>query len=257
MQIRTLIVDDEAPARSELAYLLASYPDLEIQETQTAGEALTTIRNDRPDLVFLDIQMPGMDGFDVLREARYLPEPPLFIFVTAYDQYAVRAFEKNAVDYLLKPVSSERLKKSVERVREILGRQEKAADAQPELGDLLKTVAGDRPLPRFTVERGGRIQFIDFENIIYFELHDRKILVNTRDASIPCHGLTSLDEVEARVASQPFLRINRSTVVNLNRIREFTPWTGGKYCLILDDDGSTEVTLSRSRVREFKKRIGL
>ncbi|BDQ38596.1 DNA-binding response regulator [Pseudodesulfovibrio nedwellii] len=257
MQIRTLIVDDEAPARNELAYLLASFPDLDIQEAQTAGEALTAIRNESPDLVFMDIQMPGQDGFDVLREARYLPNPPLFIFVTAYDQYAVRAFEKNAVDYLLKPVSSKRLKKSVERVREILDKQDKTNDPQPELGDLLKTVSSDRPLPRFTVERNGRIQFIDFRDIVYFELQDRKIMVNTLDESLLCHALTSLDEVEDRVASQPFLRINRSTVVNLNHVREFTPWTSGKYCLILDDDGSTEVTLTRGRVKEFKKRLGL
>ena len=257
MKIRTLIVDDEAPARNELAYLLASFPDLDIREAQTASEALTAIRNDAPAIVFQDIQMPGHDGFDILREARCLPNPPLFVFVTAYDQYAIKAFEKNAVDYLLKPVLSERLKKSVNRIRKTLGKQKGNSDPQPELGDLLKTVSSDRPLTRFTVERSGRIQFVDFDDIIYFELLDRKIMLNTHDECHPCHGLTSLDEVETRVASEPFLRINRSTVVNLRRVREFTPWTGGKYCLILDDDASTEVTLSRSRVRDFKKRLGL
>ncbi len=257
MQIRTLIVDDEAPARNELAYLLASYPDLEIQEAQTAASALEIIRNDSPDLVFLDIQMPERDGFDVLREARCLPNPPLFVFVTAYDQYAVRAFEKNAVDYLLKPIAAERLQMSIERVREILGKKDRESDSQPELQELLNTVQKGQALPRLTVERNGRIQLIDYDDIVYFEFSDRKIIANTREESFPCHGLTALDEVEARVTSLPFLRINRSTVVNLNKVREFTPWTGGKYCLVLDDDASTELTLSRSRVREFKLRLGL
>ncbi len=147
MQIRTLIVDDEAPARNELAYLLASYPDLEIQEAQTAASALEIIRNDSPDLVFLDIQMPERDGFDVLREARCLPNPPLFVFVTAYDQYAVRAFEKNAVDYLLKPIAAERLQMSIERVREILGKKDRESDSQPELQELLNTVQKGQALP--------------------------------------------------------------------------------------------------------------
>jgi len=257
MEIKTLIVDDEAPARDELIYLLASFPDIRIREAQTAGKALDTIRNDSPDLVFLDIQMPGRDGFDVLRESRCLPNPPLFIFVTAYDQYAVLAFEKNAVDYLLKPISSKRLKMSIERVRDLLGRQGETDDLQPELDGLLGNMARGKPLLRLTVEKGGRIQLIGFDDIVYCELCDKKILVHTTEQSFPCHGLTSLDEMEARVNTMQFLRINRSTIVNLNHVKEFSPWTSGKYCLILGDDASTELTLSRSRVKNFKKRLGL
>ena len=255
MTIRTLIVDDEAPARSELSFLLESFPDIEASEARTAREALDMIRSQSPDLVFLDIQMPGADGFDVLREARCLPAPPLFIFVTAYDQYAIRAFEKNAVDYLLKPVESKRLKVSVERVRELLGSNAPGSDAQPEMNDLLTAVG--KPLRRLTVEKNGRLQLIDFDTVVYFELCDRKIMVNTYDGCHPCHGLASLDDVEARVAGLPFLRINRSAVVNLNRVKEFSPWVGGKYTLVLDDDGSTELTLSRGRVKDFKQRLGL
>lgn len=257
MKIRALIVDDEAPARNELAYLLDSFPDIEAQEAQTAAAALTAIRGGELDLVFLDIQMPGQDGFDVLRESRCLPDPPLFIFVTAYDQYAIKAFEKNAVDYLLKPISAQRLKVSVKRVRNLLGKGGDGADLQPEMHGLLSALSPGNTLPRLTVERNGRLQLMDYEDIVYFELSDRKIIANTRQESLVCHGLTALDELETRVASLPFLRVNRSTVVNLNRVREFTPWTAGKYCLVLDDDGSTEVTLSRGRVKDFKQRLGL
>ena len=255
MKIRTLIVDDEAPARSELSFLLESFPDIEASEARTAREALDVIRTKDPDLVFLDIQMPGADGFDVLREARCLPDPPLFVFVTAYDRYAVRAFEKNAVDYLLKPVESSRLRVSVERVREMLGRKSPGNDPQPEMNDLLTAVG--KPLQRLTIEKNGRLQLMNFDEVVYFELSDRKILANTYDGSHPCYGLATLDDVESRMADLPFLRINRSAVVNLNRVKEFSPWTGGKYTLVLDDDGSTELTLSRSRVRDFKMRLGL
>ena len=257
MKIRALIVDDEAPARNELAYLLASFPDVETMEARTGGSALEIIRDSSPDVVFLDIQMPGRDGFDVLREARQYPNPPLFVFVTAYDRYAIRAFEMNAVDYLLKPVMADRLTVSMERVRELLGRRDNAGDLQPELGDLLADLPSGEPLPRLSVDANGRIQLIDYENIVYFELSDRKIVVNTHDKSFPCHGLATLDDVEARVGNLHFLRINRGVVVNLNRVREFTPWTGGKYALIMDDEGSTELTLSRGRVRDFKQRLGL
>lgn len=255
MTIRALIVDDEAPARNELAFLLESFPDIEADEARTARQALSIIRAEAPDLVFLDIQMPEMDGFDVLHEARCLPNPPLFVFVTAYDKYAIRAFEKNAVDYLLKPVESSRLRVSVERVRELLDRNVSGQDPQPEVNNLLSTVG--RPLQRLTVKKNGRLQLIDFNTVVYFELSGRKIVVNTYDGSHSCHGLATLDDVEARVTGLPFLRINRSAVVNLNRVREFSPWVGGKYTLVLDDDGSTELPLSRGRVKEFKQRLGL
>lgn len=255
MKIRTLIVDDEAPARSELSFLLESFPDIEASEARTAREALDFIRTQAPDLVFLDIQMPGADGFDVLREARCLPNPPLFVFVTAYNRYAVRAFEKNAVDYLLKPVESARLRVSVERVREMLGEKSPDNDPQPEMNDLLTAVG--KPLRRLTIEKNGRLQLMNFDDVVYFELSDRKIMASTYDGCHPCYGLATLDDVESRMADLPFLRINRSAVVNLNRVKEFSPWTGGKYTLVLDDDGSTELTLSRSRVRDFKNRLGL
>ncbi len=235
-----------------MAYLLTSFPDVEVLEAQNVTQALEIIRSDSPDLVFLDIQMPGKDGFDVHRDALCLPDPPLFIFVTAYDDYAVRAFEENAVDYLLKPVSVERLKKSMERIRMIM--QAKKTNAG---GDGAKAPKNLR-LERLTVEKSGRIQLLPPEEVVYCERVDKQLMVSTYSETFPCHGFSSLDEFEERVRSHhSFFRINRGTVVNLSRVREFSPWTAGKYVLVLDDDGSTEVTLSRGRVREFKLRLGL
>lgn len=260
MSIRTLLVDDEPPARDELSYLLTSFPDLDVSEAQNATEALQAIRETSPDLVFLDIQMPGRDGFHVLREALCLPQPPLFVFVTAYNEYAVRAFEENAVDYLLKPVSRERLHKTVERVRGLLRRQHASGPVQAGLEALALAQAqapGQGALVRLTVETGGRIQLVDASEVTHCEKLDKRIMVHTRRESFPCHGPATLDELEDRLRSLPFFRINRGTVVNLERVREFSPWTAGKYCLVLDDDAGTEVTLSRSRVKDFKQRLGI
>lgn len=256
MTIQALVVDDETPARTELTYLLESYPDIEVREAATAREALEAIRSGDVDLVFQDIQMPGMDGFEVLRQSRLLADPPLFVFVTAYDQYAIQAFEKNAVDYLLKPVSSDRLTLSVERVREILGTKPSGRDPQPEMVGLLEDMPG-AAIQRLTVEYNGGLLLIGFEDVAYFESSGRKIVACTHDHCYPCHGLASFDDVESKVAGLPFLRINRSTMVNLKHIKSFAPWQGGKYSLVLDDDASTELTLSRGRVKEFKQRLGL
>jgi len=257
MTIRTLLVDDEPPARDELAYLLASFPDLELAEAPNATKALRAIRDTSPDLVFLDIQMPGRDGFHVLRESLCLPLPLLFVFVTAYNEYAVRAFEENAVDYLLKPVSRERLHISVERVRGLLRQRREAAGApQPGLEALARSTAPGA-LVRLMVEAGGRIQLLDAAEVTHCEKLEKRIMVHTADRSFPCHGPGTLDELEDRLRGLSFFRVNRGTVVNLERVREFSPWTAGKYCLVLDDDAGTEVTLSRSRVKDFKQRLGI
>lgn len=245
-------MDDEPPARDELAYLLTSFSDVEASEAKTATQALKIIRSDSPDLVFLDIQMPGKDGFDLHKEALCLPDPPLFVFVTAYDEYAVRAFEENAVDYLLKPVSVERLRKSIGRVRMLMQTKKAGQDT------VSAEEAREPLLERLTVEKSGRIQLLPPEEVVYCERVDRQLLVNTYSETLPCHGFTSLDEFEEKVRSQhAFFRINRGIVVNLSRVREFSPWTAGKYILVLDDDAATEVTLSRGRVRDFKQRLGL
>lgn len=255
MVLRALIVDDEKPARDELAYLLGLHADIETFQADCAAKALLAIETEKPDLVFLDIRMPGQDGFEVLRQAAGLPRAPLFIFVTAYDQYAIAAFEENAVDYLLKPVSSERLAVSLARARR---RLEEGRQGLPDvLGSLLAGLGRGGCLARVAVERHGRIALLPAAEVVLIEADDKGVSAVTDQGRLPCHGLSTLTRAEERLAGQPFFRANRAVLVNLERIAELSPWVGGKYLLVMNDPGRTEVTVSRNRAREFKERLGL
>lgn len=268
MTIRALIVDDEAPARDELAFLLEDHPDVEAVQASTAQEALARILADRPDVVFQDIQMPGQDGFHVLAEASALAPPPLFVFVTAFDQHAIRAFEENAADYLLKPVSPDRLAKSLERVRRMLGASLPEGGAAPEAQNraepwqeavekLLSSMGRARPLPRLAVEQGGRISLMPLSKVVLIEAEDKRLVAVTDLGSFACHGLPTLAKACERLAGLPFFQANRAQLINLERIAEFAPWFGGKYSVTLNDQSRTEVTVSRNRVRDFKARLGI
>ena len=199
--------------------------------------------------------MPGQDGFDVLRQAAALPHVPFFIFVTAYDQYAIAAFEQNAVDYLLKPVSPERLARSLDRVRRRL--EEGRPDASKTWGPLLAEFGRGLPLARIAVERHGRIGLLPASEVVLLEADDKGVSALTGQERLPCHGLPTLTRAEERLAGQAFFRANRAILVNLERIAELSPWIGGKYLLVMNDPQRTEVTVSRNRVREFKERLGL
>ncbi|MEA4855984.1 MAG: LytTR family DNA-binding domain-containing protein [Solidesulfovibrio sp.] len=256
MKLRALIVDDEKPARDELAYLLGAHADIELSEADSARTALAAIEADRPDLVLLDIRMPGQDGFDVLRSAMELPHVPLFIFVTAFDQYAVAAFEQNAVDYLLKPVAPERLAMSLERARRRLAAG-RAREAEAMAALLSGLGRGGQPCCRVAVERHGRIALVPAKDIRCIEADDKGLRALTDQGKLACHGLATLARAEERLAGMAFFRANRAVLVNLERVAELSPWIGGKYLLVLDDPDRTEVTVSRNRVREFKERLGL
>ena len=268
MTIRALIVDDEAPARDELAYLLEEHPDVEASWAANAQEALEHILSRRPDVVFQDIQMPGQDGFFVLSEAQALEHPPVFVFVTAFDQHAIRAFEENAADYLLKPVSPDRLSKSLERVRRLLGASahEAAHGHAQEAGEgplreaverILSSVGRAKPLQRAAVEHGGRISLIPLSRVAMIEAEEKRLVALTDQGRLPCHGLGALARAYERLAGLPFFQANRSQLINLERIGEFAPWFGGKYTVTLNDPDRTEITVSRNRVREFKSRLGI
>uniref|UniRef100_I2Q3S5 Response regulator of the LytR/AlgR family n=1 Tax=Desulfovibrio sp. U5L TaxID=596152 RepID=I2Q3S5_9BACT len=255
MVLRALIVDDEKPARDELAYLLRAHPDIEAGQADCATRALAAIEAEKPDLVLLDIRMPGLDGFAVLGQAMALAHVPLFIFVTAYDQYAIAAFEQNAVDYLLKPVSPERLAVSLDRARRRLAA---GRGGLPDaLGTLLAGLGRGGQPARVAVERHGRIALVPAGEVLLIEADDKGVSAVTDQGRLPCHGLPSLTRAEERLAGQPFFRANRAVLVNLERVAELSPWVGGKYLLVMDDRDRTEVTVSRNRVREFKDRLGL
>lgn len=257
MHLRALIVDDEAPARDELLYLLQAHPDVEAIQAETAEEALSLIAQDNIQLVFQDIQMPGQDGFQVLAGAQGLERPPLFVFVTAFNEHAIRAFEENAADYLLKPVSPDRLAKSLERIRKLLA-EPAPQDLSQALQRLLASAGREsKPLPRIAVEQGGRIALIPTTSVLFIEADEKRLLAVTDAERLPCHGLPTLAKAAERLSGQPFFQANRAQLVNLERIAEFAPWFGGKYCVVMADPARTEVTVSRNRVREFKEKLGI
>lgn len=256
--VRCLLVDDELPALDELSYLLSDFEDVRIVGTaMSASQAMEEIVRLRPEVVFQDIQMPGATGFHVLERALKCPDPPLFVFATAYDQYAIRAFEENAVDYLLKPVSRERLAKCLGRLRCLLRQNEAGLAAQPKLEELLKGMGLGQPLVRISVEHRGRVLLLGHADVVFIRTEERRMFVHTRDAQYVHHGPGTLDRLEEKLAALSFFRANRGDLVNLAQVRDFAPWFNGKYLLTMRDHAATEITVSKARVRDFRDQLGL
>jgi two-component system LytT family response regulator len=246
MRIRTLIVDDEVLARRGIRQYLALEPDIEVVgECGDGLAAIDAIAALQPDLVFLDIAMPEADGFDVV--AAVGPDSmPATIFVTAYDQYAVRAFEIHALDYLLKPVEPERIRTAVARARAQLSARpdDLAARVAAVLGELGRGPAR-RYLRRLAVKKAGRVLLVDIDEVMRLEASGNYIEVHTRGRM---HLLReTLSGLEARLDPDGFVRVSRSCIVNARHIRELQPQSGGDFVLVLADD--SEVQGSR-RYRE-------
>ena len=234
MKIRTLVVDDEPLARERLRSLLEAEEDVEvIGECRDGNEALEAIRQRSPDLVFLDVQIPERDGFEVL-EAIGPENAPAIVFVTAYDQYALQAFEVHAVDYLLKPFDEERFQKALERARLAVGR-EKGGDVSQKLLSLLQDLKAPLGhLERLVVKSAGRLFFLRTEEIDWIESAGNYVCLHVGGES---HLLReTMNGLEARLDPERFLRIHRSTMVNIERIKELQPWFHGDYVVILRDD---------------------
>lgn len=245
MPMRTLIVDDEAPARERLRRMLAEIKTVEIiGEAESGVQAVEMIERERPDLVLLDIQMPGLDGFGVIEA---LADPPPVIFVTAYDEYAIRAFEVNALDYLLKPFSRERLEKAVRRAQEELAEER---DFATHLGPLLESLAAQgRYLTRLAVRDRDRIRVLDVDEVDWIGIEDEQVFVHVGDEAYPIRR--TLTELEARLDPACFFRAHRSAIVNLDRVKEVIPWFKGGHKLRLTT--GAEVELSRAQARALRK----
>ncbi len=259
MPIRTLIIDDEVPARDELAYMLSCFPDIDIVgQAGSALKGIECIRTTLPHLVFQDIQMPGKDGFHVVREIlASQKKPPLFVFATAFDQYALQAFEENAVDYLLKPFSQKRMAKCLDRVRSLLARDTNSYSVRRELECLVSRLDKKEDPIRIPLEYKGRIKLLSPEEIIFFSVDDRKVMAHTTEKILPLYGQTSIDALEHKLSAHPFFRAHRAFLVNLCHIDHFSPWFNGKYLLTMSDTEHSEVTISKARVKEFKERLGI
>jgi two-component system LytT family response regulator len=246
--IRVLIVDDEAPARERLKRLLADIEGVElIGQAEGGVQAVEMVERERPDLVLLDIQMPGLDGFGVIEA---LEDPPPVIFVTAYDEYAIRAFEVNALDYLLKPFSRERLEKAVRRAQEALAEEQ---DFAMRLGPLLESLTTQgRYLTRLAVRDRDRICVLDVDEVDWIDVEDEQVMVHVGDRAYLIRR--TLTELEARLNPAHFFRAHRSAIVNLSRVKEVIPWFKGSHKLRLTT--GAEVDLSRARARALRKILG-
>jgi two-component system LytT family response regulator len=248
--IRALIVDDEPFARRRVAQLLAEHPEVEIiGECADGVEAVHAIETLAPDLVFLDVQMPEMDGFEVLAalDAEHMPA---VVFATAFDDFALRAFNANAVDYLLKPFNAERFAAAVERARERIGRGEQA-EITREVRSLLESLRAARRYPeRLVVRVGTKIVFVRVADVDWIEAEANYVRVHSSGRSFLLRE--TLTHLAGRLPPERFLRIHRSTVVNIDRIKEIHPMFKGTYHIRLHDGTELSSTLTyRDAIHEL------
>jgi len=252
VKIQVLIVDDEPLARERIRKLLQKEADLEIiGECADGSEAVAAIRKQRPDLVFLDVQMPELDGFGVLEQLE--PGPiPVVVFVTAHDRFALRAFEVHALDYLLKPFDAERFRNALERARDrVQGRQ--TGELSHRISELLADLrTGAKKQDRLAVKTGGKILFLRMAEIEWIEAADNYVNLHLgSEAHLHRETMAALEE---KLPADKFMRISRSTIVNIERIKELQPLFHGEHAVILRN--GTRLTLSRSHRGELNRLLG-
>ncbi len=263
MPLTALIVDDEQLAREELEFLLEADDDLEVVGLGTNGiEAVDLIREHRPDVVFLDVQMPGLDGFAVLRKLLEAgAQLPQIVFATAFDQYAVRAFDVNAIDYLLKPFDRTRVLQALARARGRVIRSDKqaapASGAEAQLSALLRLIeqgGAPRPAPssKVVLQTGSRLLLVDQKDICFASVEDGTVTVTTPtlEGQSKCR---TLEELLDLLDPATFWRAHRSYIVNLNHIREVVPWFKSSYQLRMADKKGSEIPVSRTQTRRLRE----
>jgi two-component system LytT family response regulator len=251
-KIRTLIVDDEPMARERVLTLLKQQPDIEVVgDCADGAQALSAIERLEPELVFLDIQIPVMDGFGVIR-ALSPNRIPMVVFTTAYDEYALRAFEVHALDYLLKPFGRDRLQQCLDHARH----QRDRARAG-ELGKSLMALVQDfkpeqKKQDRLVVKSGGRVFFVRTDDIDWIEASGNYVRLHLKEQSFLFRE--TMNQMESRLDPQRFFRIHRSRIVNTERIKELQPWFNGEYVVVLHN--GTQLRLSRSYREKLEERLG-
>jgi two-component system response regulator LytT len=257
--LRTVVVDDEQLAREELCFLLSQVKGIDLVGQAGDGvEALRIIEEHLPDLVMLDVQMPGLTGFEVARRLLRAGLESQLVFVTAFDRHAIEAFDVNAVDYLLKPVESARLETAIERVRRRM-HSERAA-RPPTGGDLdrLLQMLGERTDRReqLALKVGDRFLLIHADEVVHASVEDDVITVATNSLSGTSNYRT-LDELQARLDPGVFWRVHRSHLVNINKIREIVPWFSRNYILKMKDAKGSEIPVSRSQTKRLREYLRL
>ena len=251
-----LIVDDEKPARDELIFLLKSLPEVNIVgQGKNGEEAVSLIKEHAPDVVFLDVQMPGLNGFGVIKKLMDRKvRVPHIVFATAYDNYAVHAFEVNAVDYVLKPFDKARIAKAVQRAKKVVEASALPADRLETLVNQLEQ-AKSQPA-KILVRFQQRLLLVDADDVIYASIADGLITIVSRDAEGTSNYRT-IEELQSNLDPDTFWRVHRSFLVNIHRIREVIPWFKSSFQLRMDDKKQTEIPVSRVQTKRLRALLKL
>jgi len=256
LALSAVIVDDEQLALDELSYLLKSVDDVAVVAQGHNGlDAVNLIKEHSPDLVFLDVQMPGLDGFGVIKKLidRKINLPQI-VFATAYDQYAVKAFEVNAVDYLLKPFDKKRVGQAIEKARRKLQSTSPSSD---KLESLVKMLEAQRPQnSKVLLRSAGRLLLVDQKDVCFASIEDGviSVMATSLEGQSNCR---TLEELLQGLDPDMFWRAHRSFVVNINRIKEVVPWFKSSYQLRMDDRKQTEIPVSRAQTKRLRELFGL
>jgi two-component system LytT family response regulator/two-component system response regulator LytT len=259
MPINTVIVDDERPARDELAFLLKDFPEVNVVAQGRNGlEAIALIKEHDPDLVFLDVQMPGLDGFGVIKKLveRKLRIPQI-VFATAFDNYAVKAFEVNAVDYVLKPFDKGRIAKAIQRAKKLVESNTSPVDRLESLVGQLSLPASKAAQPvKLLVKSNARMFLVDAEDVIYASIQDGTITIFARDFE-GVSNYRTIEDLAASLDADVFWRAHRSYLVNINHIKEVVPWFKSSYMIKMDDKRASEIPVSRAQTKRLRELLKL
>ena len=260
MALRVLIADDERLARNELCFQLERFDDIEVVEQAADGpEAVALAETLAPDLVLLDIQMPGLTGFEVARQLLDRKISSHVVFVTSFYQYAIEAFEVNAVDYLLKPVDPARLSRTIQRVRRLVatGNPTNGTTANSALERMVRYVAERQShRERLALKMSERFLLVQTEDIVYASLADEVITVVTT-AVTGTSNYRTLDELHSHLDPTVFWRVHRSHLVNINKVKEIVPWVSRNYLLRMQDEKGTEIPVSRAQTKRLRQHLSL
>jgi two-component system response regulator LytT len=262
LSINTIIVDDERPARDELAYLLKGFPELSvIAQGKNGLEAVALIKEHDPDLVFLDVQMPGLDGVGVIKKLiERRVKVPQIVFATAFDHYAVNAFELNAADYVLKPFDKTRIAKAIQRVKRMLDANISPVDR---LETLVGQLGGTSPAPvrsaqpaKLLVNSQSRMILVNADDLIYASIQDGIITIYARDVE-GTSNFRTIEELAAVLDPAVFWRPHRSYLINIDHIKEVVPWFKSSYTLKMNDKRESEIPVSRAQTKRLRELFNL
>ena len=245
---KTIIIDDEQLARQRIKRLLTAYDEVEvIAEAENGLEGLELIHLHQPDLIFLDIEMPVLNGFEMLAKLNYQPK---VVFTTAYDQYAIKAFEEGSIDYLLKPIETERLNKTIKKLK-----QTNLSAPQLPINELIRQIQGKKAIKTLTVKLGDKILLIKLEDIVHVQAEDKYVFLHTNDGKkhLTDYTLATLEEK----LPEEFLRVHRSDMINTDYIKEIRKGFNGALIFVLNNPNESRVTSSRSNSEALRLRFGI